>query len=426
MNRMEVYLDSERGKQFLENLYGKRTDVQDDAVNRYHSFYKRYTELFDEEKCVLVNVPGRVEVSGNHTDHNRGKVLAGSISLDAVALCSPSDEMTVVLHDLTYRKTLKVDLSALEKSDAEEGHPEALIRGVAAGLQKKGYRIGGFKGIIRNNVMSGSGLSSSAVFETAVGAVFSVLYNNNDITPVELAKTGQYAENVFFGKPCGLMDQTACAVGGLIFIDFKDPDNPRIDKISQDLTDFNLIVVKTGGDHAELTEEYAAIPREMKCTASIFGKEVLREITMAELIDQADEIRKKCGDRAFLRSLHFFTENMRVEEQKTALERGEIGKFLSLVNESGTSSWKNLQNVSVEGNPLHQDMAVSLAVTGRFIKEKGRGASRVHGGGFAGTILCFIHRNDTNDYIDLIEKVTGKESTTVLSIRETGIITVEL
>ncbi len=430
MDKMSRFLQSSEGKRFLYEMYGAG---EAGLENRLRVQEKRYLDLssvfnreFGDVDCSLVSVPGRVEISGNHTDHNHGKVIAGSVSLDAAALCSGNGDMEAVFHDLQYNEVIRVNLSSLEKKESEKGSPRALIRGVAAGLKQRGFAIGGFNGVIHNDVMSGSGLSSSAVFEVAVGTMFNTLYNNGKIENIELAKIGKFAENEYFGKPCGLMDQTACAVGGMILIDFKNPEEPSIEKIRGDLEDYVLTIVKTGGDHAGLTDQYAAIPKEMKCAASLFGQEVLAGVTFPLLVSKGPEIRRECGDRAFLRALHFIAENERVEQQRIALGKNDRDTFLRLVNESGASSWKNLQNVSVDGDPLHQEMAATLAVSEYFIKGRGRGAVRVHGGGFGGTILAFIHRDDKDAYRSVIEQITGKGSTSVLTIRGKGAVSFRL
>ncbi len=420
MNRMKEFLNSEKGNEFLEYVYGKRNTVREKAFVRYLSIYEQYQTRFNREECALVSVPGRVEISGNHTDHNHGKVIAGSISLDAVAVCSRNNDQNVVLFDLSYNELLKVDLSFLDIVEEERGNTRSLIRGVAAWLKQAGCNIGGFTGVLRSNVMPGSGLSSSAVFEVMIGSIFNILYNGSSLDPLLLAKAGQFAENEYFGKPCGMMDQCACAVGGMVFIDFKNPDEPEIKKIENYPEKYILAIVKTGGDHTALTECYTAIPGEMKCVASVFGKNVLRGLSLNDIIENSVEIRKKCGDRAFLRSLHFITENRRVEKQKEFLLQKAVGEFLQLVNESGDSSWKNLQNVTVKGQISHQRMAVTLAVAEAFIRERGRGAARVHGGGFEGTILSFIHEDDSKDYMELMEQINGKGCVSRLSLRTAG------
>ncbi len=426
MNRMEKYLNSRAGKQFFKEIY--RPSDSEKQRDRYLLLFERFVKEFKSEECLMINVPGRVEISGNHTDHNRGMVIAGSITLDAVTLCRPAENMKATIHDLKYNEVLTVDLSSPERREDEFEKPESLIRGVAAGLKAQGFEVGGFDAVLHNEVMSGSGLSSSAVFEIAIGSVLNALYNNLKIESVELARIAQYAENEYFGKPCGLMDQIACAAGGMVFIDFKNVSSPMVSSLPVNFSEtrYSLIIVKTGANHAGLTEHYAAIPQEMKQAASVFNKEALRDVEFYDLIARFGEIRKKYGDRAFLRAVHFFGENRRVEEQVEALKKSDLSKFLLLVNESGTSSWKYLQNVIIEDSSRNQEMAVTLAVTDFFIKQKKRGAVRVHGGGFAGTILCFINKKDAEEYLEMIQKITGEGSASILDIRNTGAAAVEL
>ncbi len=426
MRNSDTFFASVSGREVLKDLYGGEASSADHAVRRYSDLCSSFRDHFKSEASALVSVPGRVEIGGNHTDHNHGKVIAGSISVDAAALCSKNSDMKVVLYDLAYHEVLTVDLSRLEVDASETGRPEGLIRGVAAGLQQRGFTLGGCNGVLHNEVLSGSGLSSSAVFEVAIGTIFNVLYNNGTIGPLELAKIGQFAENRYFGKPCGLMDQCACALGGLVYIDFADPQEPIVERMENYPAGYGLAVVRTGGSHAGLTDAYAAIPAEMKCAASVCGRRVLRGTSFNELLLKAAVIRKKCGDRAFLRALHFVTENNRVEEQKKALASGNTDVFLTLVQESGSSSWKYLQNISPGNEPFHQGMAAALAVSEIFIRGKGRGAVRVHGGGFAGTILAFIHDDDMPEYRSLMETFTGTGSVSTFSIRNRGAATVQL
>jgi len=423
---VKSFLNSEAGREFLSSVYGESGGAGSGITDRYLMLYDSFKKNFDSESLYAVSVPGRVEVIGNHTDHNRGKVMAGSINLDAAVLFSPAEDMTVTMHDLAYREVLKVDLSSLEKRESESGTPEALIRGVAAGFIERGYSAGGFNAVIHNEVMSGSGLSSSAVFEVAVGSVLNVLYNRGEIGSLDLAEIGQFAENVYFDKPCGLMDQCACAYGGLVAIDFENPAEPVISSLPSFSDSYSVYVVKTGGDHASLTSHYASIPEEMKGAASVLGRGYLRGISFDDLIDAASGIRAGISDRAFLRALHFLEENARVDAASLALSSGNTGEFMELVRLSGASSWMYLQNVIPEGSVKDQKMGVVLGVSDAFVRSRGRGATRVHGGGFAGTVLSFIHNDDAGEYVDLVERVAGKGCAVPLSIREAGALSVEV
>ena len=429
MNKMERYLDSGAGKKLLAGLY--RADDATRQKKRYMDVYREFKEHFALDShapspVFLINVPGRVEIGGNHTDHNNGMVVAGSVSLDAVAVCAPVPNGIITIRDTAYNETIKVDTGDLNALPEEEGTAGALVKGAAAGLRNRGYKVGGFNAVLHNEVMSGSGLSSSAVFEVVCGTILNALYNNGEIPFGVIAEVAQHAENVFFGKPCGLMDQMACAAGGIVFIDFKDDRSPFVKSVPMDFdkSGYSVIVVKSGGNHAALTDQYAAIPKEMKSVASFFGKGVLRELSVDELLAKASAVRDKCGDRAFLRSLHYFAENRRVLSELKALESGDMNSFLKLVSQSGDSSWRLLQNVVPSGDEKFQDMGVVLAVTELFIHEKGRGACRVHGGGFAGTILAFIHGDDAAAYVTMIEKITGKGSAVTLKMRSSGALSV--
>ena len=321
-----------------------------------------------------------------------------------------------------------VELDSLAPRKEEEGTTSALIRGIASRMRELGYRIGGFNAYITSEVLGGSGLSSSACIEVLLGSIINHLYNDGKIDEILLAKIGQYAENVYFNKPCGLMDQIACAVGGFVTIDFKDFDNPVVRKIDFDFAaqNYSLLVINTGGSHADLTDDYASVPREMKAVASALGKKVCRELTMEEVIQNIPKLRARVGDRAILRAMHFLSEDQRVVQQVEALERGDFGGFLRLVNESGDSSWKWLQNCYTNKNPHEQGITLALSVTENFLKGSGKGACRVHGGGFAGTVLVFMPNELLDEYVGLIEGIFGKGSVTVLSIRPYGTLCINL
>lgn len=367
----------------------------------------------------LFSAPGRTEIVGNHTDHNHGKVLAAGVNLDVIAVVEPVDEPKIVLKSEGFEENV-VDISDLEVKESEKNTADALIRGVAAGFKKNGYRVGGFKAYTTTNVLKGSGLSSSAAFEVLVGNILSHLYNNGAVSAVKIAQIAQYAENVFFGKPSGLMDQMASSVGGFVTIDFKDSDSPIIDKIESDFNRFGhvLCIVDTKGDHADLTPDYAAVPAEMKAVAGHFSAEYLRQICRADIMLNMEVLRMEFGDRAVLRSLHFFNENDRVDRAVHALKTDDFNAFLDAVNESGNSSYKYLQNVFSSNDLRNQGLGIALNVAEDVLKRKG--ASRVHGGGFAGTIQAFVPVEMLKEFKMCLEKVFGAGSCHVLGIRKIG------
>ena len=452
----------------FSSLYGD--EEVDAARQRYRSLIEGLKDLprknFPETAGELrvFSVPGRTELGGNHTDHNQGKVLAASIQLDAVAIVAPRKDNQVFFRSVGHRD-VKLDISDLSSREEEKGNTEALIRGVAAEFAAQGTRVGGFTANADNMVLSGSGLSSSAAIEVLFAKIFDNIYSNGKRSALELAKMGQKAENIYFGKPCGLMDQTACASGGAVAIDFEDLQNPKVEKISFDPTaaDFALCIVNTKGSHADLTPDYAAIPAEMKAVAAFFGKTVLRELDEEILMTRLPELRKAVGDRAVLRALHFFSENRRVDDMLTALEdlndpsfaklfgvdnnteailenmnEPFLGKrmgvdkytaaisimedFLFSVEESGDSSWELLQNNYSPNYPAEQGLGLALALTRNFLD--GQGACRVHGGGFAGTIQAYIPMERLDDYRKLMEGIFGESAFTVLRIRQSGAIEV--
>ena len=384
----------------------------------------------------LFSVPGRSELGGNHTDHNHGKVLAASINLDAAAVAAPRQD-NIVFFRSTGHKDVRVDLSDLSVREDEKGNTEALIRGIAAEFFAQDSPVGGFTANGSNLVLSGSGLSSSAAVEILFAKIFDNLYCGGKRSALELAKIGQKAENVYFGKPCGLMDQTACASGGAVAIDFADVLNPHVKRIDFDpeAAGFALCVVATGGNHADLVPEYAAIPNEMKAVAAFFSKPVLREVDEDTFMSRLWDVRKIAGDRAALRAIHFFNENCRVDAMLSSLEKMNIPtarqegmkSFFSLVNESGDSSWQFLQNIYPPNNPGEQGLSLALALTKNFFRmttgtccNNLQGACRVHGGGFAGTIQAYISLDRLDDYRKLIENFFGEDSLTVIKVRNTG------
>ncbi|HHW46357.1 MAG TPA: galactokinase [Clostridiales bacterium] len=397
-------------------LYGNK----EEAAKRYVFACDRFVEYFgDSDNAELFSAPGRTEVGGNHTDHQHGCVLAGSVNLDVIAVAAKNNSNKVRIKSEGFEMD-EIDLNDLVVNKDEYGKSAALIRGMCEGLKKKGFKIGGFDAFTTSNVLKGSGLSSSAAFEVLVGFIISGLYNDDSISAVEIAKTAQYAENVFFGKPCGLMDQMASAIGGFTAIDFADVTNPVVEKVDFDLTskNYSLCIVNTGGSHADLTNDYADITAECKSVSKVFGKEYLREVDPKEFYSNLPRVRSKCNDRAVLRAMHFFADNERAIKEKEALKSGQFDAFLKLVNESGNSSFKYLQNVFSVSCYKEQGISLALALTERFLN--GRGACRVHGGGFAGTIQVFIPNDMLEDYKLYIESVFGQGSCYVLNIRPIG------
>jgi len=417
-------LNGDKTRATFAKLYGEQEQTIEYQTLRYKKLLRAYKAHFpqDEGELQLFSTPGRTEVGGNHTDHNAGRVLAAAVHFDTIAAATAVEDNQVVLYSEGYDGFFQVNLSQLEPVPEEKETTTALIRGVAARFRQLGCTIGGVHACISSSVARGSGLSSSASIEILLGTILNTLYNNNKLEPVLLAKIGQYAENVYFGKPCGLMDQMACAIGGLLIIDFQIEEKPKFRKINFDPENhgYHVLVVDTGGSHADLTQDYAEIPFEMKNVANLLGKQVLRELSLADLIVNTPMLRKEAGDRAILRAMHFFQDDQRVCDQAQALEENRFTDFLQLVQESGSSSWRCLQNCHTSQNPREQGVALALALTEAFIKRTGKGACRVHGGGFAGTIQVYLPGEHLKEYIDLIEGVFGSKTVTALKIRSEG------
>ncbi len=365
------------------------------------------------------SAPGRTEICGNHTDHQHGCVLAAAVNLETTAevRLNGTDEINIISEG--YRP-FHIKLGDYAIHEDEQNTTMALVRGIAASFVQRGASLQGFDARISSTVLPGSGLSSSAAFEVLIGTIFNHLFFGAKLTPVEIAQIGQWAENVYFGKPCGLMDQTASAVGGLVYIDFADPACPMVEKIEYDFADSNhaLCIIDSGADHAELTDEYASIPKEMKAVAAAMGKNVLREVEEETFYAMLPGIRKAVGDRAVLRAMHFFDENRRVQSMVQALKNNDFQSFLHLVEQSGESSWKLLQNITPVGSTVHQDVAVSLALAKRLLH--GQGAVRIHGGGFAGTIQAFVPMHLLDEFKAGMEAALGTGSCHCLSIRSEG------
>ncbi|MBQ8411961.1 MAG: galactokinase [Ruminiclostridium sp.] len=388
---------------------------------RYEKAIKNYKEYFasEGENIRLFSAPGRTEVGGNHTDHNCGKVLAAGVDMDIIAVAEPIDEPFAIIKSEGFDEC-RISIDELAVVESEKNTTPALIRGVAKGLKDRGFKLGGFKAYATSNVLKGSGLSSSAAFEVLVGTIFSYLYNGGKIDPVKIAQISQYAENVFFGKPSGLMDQMACSVGGFVAIDFKDVESPIIENVNVDFDAFGhaLCIIDTKGDHADLTPDYAAIPSEMKAIAEHFSVPVLRQLCKHDILLNINILRAKFGDRAVLRALHFFDENKRVEKLVNALKRNDFQAFLDSINESGNSSYKYLQNVYSSAHVEQQGLGIGLNIAEFALTRKG--ASRVHGGGFAGTIQAFVPFELLKEFKMELEKVFGSGSCHVLKIRPVG------
>lgn len=405
-----------------DDVFGKIYKSEDIAKQkeRYVKIAESFEQLYGDGRDVSIfSAPGRTEVGGNHTDHNHGKVLAAGVNLDAVAVAGKNDENIVRVKSEGYKMDV-VDLSDMSVMPDERSRSASLVRGVCAGFKNRGYAIGGFDAATASDVLSGSGLSSSAAFEVLLGTILNHLYNDGKVSAVEIAQIAQFAENEYFGKPCGLMDQMACSVGGFVQIDFNDPAAPVINKVDFDFASCNhaLCIVDTGGNHADLTDEYAAVRGEMEAVASKFGKSVLRDVDRAEFEKNISIIRDSAGDRAVLRAMHFFNENDRVEKQAEALKSGDFDAFKQLIIESGNSSYMYNQNVYTCKAPNVQPVSVALAICNDVLK--GKGAWRVHGGGFAGTIQAFVPAEALAEFKSRICAVFGDNSCYVLNIRPVG------
>lgn len=402
----------------------KKVYVTDSAVElqkpRYIRTIEKFIELFGDDRDVMVlSAPGRTEICGNHTDHNNGKVLAASINLDAIAVAAKNDDN--VINEKSEGHSLNtVDISELTPSEDMYGKSASMIKGVAAGLKNNGYKIGGFDACTTSDVMGGSGLSSSAAFEVLLGTVFSHLYNDGNIDAVTIAKVAQYSENVFFGKPSGLLDQMASSVGTFVTIDFESTENPVIKKVDFDFakSGYSLCIVDTHGNHSDLTDDYAAVRGEMESVAKALGKNVLREISSDAFFSAIPEITGKVNDRAILRAVHFYNENTRVEKAVSALENNDFDAFKQVITESGFSSFLYNQNVFTPNNPTEQKLSLALCLSQQLLE--GKGAWRVHGGGFAGTIQAFVPNDCLEEYRKTMDDVFGEGSCHILIIRPVG------
>lgn len=409
----------------FKEIYGTNPDDLQEQASRYTALLMEFRSKYNCEDVHLFSAPGRTEIGGNHTDHNNGLVLAGAVNLDNIAVAAVNKSNLIRIKSIGY-PDFTVDLSNLSISEEEFYTSASLVKGICAKMKDSGYNIGGFDACIEGRVPKGSGLSSSASFEVLIGVIISHLYNDGKLDPVENAIIGQWAENNYFGKPCGLMDQTACSVGGFISIDFKNPSKPVVESIDFNFreTRYALVITDTAGDHADLNEEYAAIPIEMKTVAKSLNQESLRSVPEDELYKNINNIRQKVNDRALLRAFHYFGENNRVVEQVAALKNKNFQNFLKLVIESGRSSFMYNQNVYSNHNVNEQGVSLGLAISELILKESG--AWRVHGGGFAGTIQAFVPLEKLSEYITILENLFGKGKCHKLFIRPKGAIKIEL
>ncbi len=417
---MEV-LNGAGAERLLTELYG--ADQVEEQRGRYRELLEGYRDKFGDGEVKLFSSPGRTEISGNHTDHNHGKVLAGSINLDCVGVAAVNHSSKVKIVSTTFGQEFTVDLNNLAPSRRKSG-TEDLVKGLLKGFQESGYEVGGFNAYITSNVISAAGVSSSAAFEMLLCSMLNTFFNEGRMDTVAYAHVGKYAENHYWDKASGLLDQMACAVGGLITIDFMEPSDPKVEKIDFDFGSQNhsLIIVQTGRGHADLSADYSAVPSEMKKVAEFFGKNYCSEITEKDVIDNLAEVRKYAGDRSVLRALHFFEENKRVENMVKALKEDRFDVFLENITASGNSSWKWLQNCYTNSSYQEQGITVALALTELFIADKGRGACRVHGGGFAGVIMAMLPNDLVDEYVEYIEKALGKGNAYRMSIRPHGAI----
>lgn len=403
----------------LTMLYGADESVKIQSV-RYMDALNTFHQLFGDAQDVMIfTTPGRTEVGGNHTDHNAGRVLAASVNMDALAIVVATDDHSIEMKSEGY-PMMKLDSRKTSKVEKEKYTTAALIRGVIAGLRDRGHTTGGFRAYVTSNVLKGSGLSSSAAFEVLVGSIENELYNAGRINPVEIAQIAQYAENEYFGKPSGLMDQMACSVGGFVTIDFKEAMHPVVEKVDFDFASsgLSMVITDTGGNHSQLNDDYAAIKHEMEAVAKSLGGQLLRDITLDQLMQEIPQLRSQVNDRAILRAVHFLQDNQRVVEQVNALNDNDVERFLDLVVASGNSSWKYLQNCYVNREPEEQSVTLALMLSQQILD--GRGAWRVHGGGFAGTIQAFMPHELVDEYVEKLGRVYGQGACHILTIRPVG------
>lgn len=410
--------------QLLKEMYGINRVAENSE--RYLELAKGFHETFQHNDFELFTSPGRTEIGGNHTDHNHGKIVAGSVHMDCIAAAAVNHTDRVRIVSKTYGQDITIDLNDLEPCEPYGG-TECLLKGIFKGLLNRGYDVKGFDVYTTSNVPGGAGVSSSASFEMLICTIADYFFNGYKQDLIAYAKAGQYSENIYWKKGSGLLDQLACAAGGIITIDFSNIENPELKKVDCDFSELglDLVIVNTGGSHADLSEEYSSIPNEMKSVAKFFGKEVLAEINELDVLEHAKEIRKTCGDRSLLRALHFFAENRRVEKEVAALEAKDKHTFLANVTASGNSSWKWLQNCYVCSNPNEQSISCALAFAEEYLESIPDSACRVHGGGFAGVIAAFVPKTETEKFCTYMNQMMGTDSTYVIHIRKHGAMHVE-
>ena len=407
-------------KNFEENVFNLYKSNLENQFSRYENLKHKHMYAFSGEP-VMFSSPGRIEIAGNHTDHNRGKVLCAAITIDTLAAVTANNDMVINILSEGY-PPVSVDITDLEVKETEKGTSEALVRGVARGMADRGYKIGGFSASTVTDVFKGAGVSSSAAFEVLVAEIINELYNQGKVSKMEKAIISQFAENNFFGKPSGLMDQSAISLGGISFIDFREPSSPVVEKVKWVFEDVAVVIVNCGGDHCNLTPEYASIRQEMEQVAKIFSKNTLRDVAEKNFYDNINILREKVSGRAILRAIHFFDENKRVERMVKAIKEGNKDKVFELINESGDSSYKLLQNCYVASDK-EQSIPLALALSQKHPASLAR---RVHGGGFAGTILNFVKENNKEDFAQYMGKIFGKNNVYILDIREDGAVKVEV
>ena len=420
------FFETQQSAEKLSGLYGTQPRRLESMRERWRSLFDSYAAMFSAGDDVqLFSTPGRTEVGGNHTDHNAGCVLAAAVDLDLIGVAGPTNDGMITVYSEGYPE-VTIDTRNLQAEEEERFTTAALIRGICAKMNELGWQIGGFNACMTSDVPKGSGLSSSAAFEVQIATILSEFYNGGRLDPVQKAIIAQYAENFYFGKPCGLMDQTTCSVGGFVTIDFRDAAKPIVHKVAYDFASsgYALVILETGGDHADLTDEYAAVAGEMKSVAHALGGKVMRDVTLDQFMGALPALHQKVNNRALLRAFHFLRENQRVLDEVAALEAGQFSRFLDLVNELGLSSWTLLQNCYSTRSPHQQGIPLALAISAQLLGKKG--AYRVHGGGFAGTIQVFIPVESVPAYVLQMEMIFGQGACYPVMVRSVGSTRLEI
>ncbi len=420
-SQLKTTLSQPSSIQLLEEMYGTGRAAAN--AERYLEIAEGFEDTFGHTEFELFSSPGRTEIGGNHTDHNHGKVLAGSVHMDCIAAAAVNGTSRIRIVSKTYRQDYTINLEDLEPAEPYSG-TLALLRGILKGMENRGYRLGGFDVYTTSNVPGGAGVSSSASFEMLICTIVDYFFNGYTRDLIAYAKAGQYSENVYWKKGSGLLDQLACAAGGIITIDFSNIENPALKSVDCNFSDLglDLVIVNTGKSHADLSEEYSSIPNEMKSIARYFGKEVLAEVDEKEVIDHAPQLRAACGDRSLLRAMHFFAENHRVDREVKALEARDKAAFLTEITTSGNSSWKWLQNCYVNTTPMEQSITCALALAESYLADIPGSACRVHGGGFAGVIAAFVPKSETAGFCSYMNRVLDNDAAFVMHIRQQGSI----